>query len=128
MYRVKLQRRASVAFRSPRINQKTEPPFQESELEYHKSEQKSRVLEFCGQANTPVCTRYVGKVGLQSLQELPRYDLRTEGREILKKDTGHARWVGGRCNEQGNLHAKLVLSSSRVSRSSHISRQILKVF
>ena len=52
----------------------------------------------------------------------------TEGKGRPKKETEPSRSVGGRCNNQGNLHTRLVLGGYKMCRSQHLPSKILKVY
>ena len=51
-----------------------------------------------------------------------------EDKERLKKEADHSRLLGGRFNKQGNLQARLVLSSCRMSRSLLLPTRILSLY
>ena len=51
-----------------------------------------------------------------------------EGRERLKTEADHFRWVDGSFNKQGNLHTRLILGGWKMSRSTHLPARILKVY
>lgn len=52
----------------------------------------------------------------------------TKGGERQKKETGHSRLVGGKCNKQGKLHIKLVSDDPKLSRSLFMPTRILKFY
>lgn len=56
------------------------------------------------------------------------WPLHMEGKERLKKDTDHSRWVSSSLNEQGNLYRILVLGSLKMRRSPHLPAKILSLF
>ena len=51
-----------------------------------------------------------------------------EGKKRLKKEAVHSRLVTVNFNNQGNSHMRFVLGSYEISRSTHLSTQILKVY
>ena len=46
----------------------------------------------------------------------------------MEERGSHSRWVGGQGNKQTNLHMRLVLGSSKMSRSLHPPARICKVY